>query len=80
MPTLRITAKGQVTLKKELLAHLGVGPGDQVDVDVTARGVTLLPHRRTGSVDDFVGMFADVPNRLSIEQMGEITADGWAQR
>jgi AbrB family looped-hinge helix DNA binding protein len=78
--TLQITAKGQVTLKKEILAHLGVGPGDQVDVDVTARGVTLLPKRRTGSIDTFVGMLADVPHRLTTEQMNEIIADSWAGR
>ena len=28
MTTLTITAKGQVTLKQELLKHLGVSPGE----------------------------------------------------
>jgi len=78
--TLQVTAKGQITLKKEILAHLGVGPGDQVDVDITARGVTLLPKRQTGSIDDFVGMLAGVPNTLTVDQMDEIIADGWAGR
>ena len=78
--TLQITAKGQITLKKEILAHLGVGPGDQVDVDITARGVTLLPKRQTGSIDDLVGLFAGTQTRLSTEQMNEVVADGWAGR
>ncbi len=30
---LKITAKGQVTLKQSVLAHLGVRPGDKVDVE-----------------------------------------------
>ncbi len=29
---LKITAKGQVTLKQSVLEHLGVRPGDKVDV------------------------------------------------
>jgi bifunctional DNA-binding transcriptional regulator/antitoxin component of YhaV-PrlF toxin-antitoxin module len=29
---LTVTAKGQVTLRKELLAHLGVRPGQRLDV------------------------------------------------
>jgi len=30
MTTLTVTAKGQVTLRKDLLEHLGVGPGDKI--------------------------------------------------
>jgi len=33
MNTLTVTAKGQVTLRRELLDHLGVRPGDRIDVD-----------------------------------------------
>jgi AbrB family looped-hinge helix DNA binding protein len=33
---LTVTAKGQVTLRRELLRHLGIGPGDRI-------GVTLMP-------------------------------------
>jgi AbrB family looped-hinge helix DNA binding protein len=78
--TLQITAKGQITLKKEILAHLGVGPGDRVDVDVTAQGVTLRPKRQTGAIDDFVGLLSGGPTRLTVEQMAQIVADGWAGR
>lgn len=40
MPTsLTITAKGQVTLRQGVLAHLSAGPGQKVDV-------TLLPNGR----------------------------------
>ncbi|MGO7565492.1 AbrB/MazE/SpoVT family DNA-binding domain-containing protein, partial [Rhizobium johnstonii] len=34
MATLTLTAKGQVTLKKEVLQHLGVRPGDKIYVDL----------------------------------------------
>ena len=33
MTTLTVTAKGQVTLRKDLLAHLGVQPGDRITVE-----------------------------------------------
>ena len=33
MNTLTVTAKGQITLRKELLKHLGVQPGDKIVVD-----------------------------------------------
>jgi AbrB family looped-hinge helix DNA binding protein len=33
MSTLTITAKGQVTLRKDLLQHLGVHPGEKIMVE-----------------------------------------------
>jgi AbrB family looped-hinge helix DNA binding protein len=33
MSALTITAKGQVTLRKEILRHLGVHPGEKVAVE-----------------------------------------------
>jgi bifunctional DNA-binding transcriptional regulator/antitoxin component of YhaV-PrlF toxin-antitoxin module len=33
MTTLTVTAKGQITLKQELLRHLKVSPGQKVEVD-----------------------------------------------
>ena len=32
MGTLTITTKGQVTLRQELLCHLGVAPGDRIEL------------------------------------------------
>jgi hypothetical protein len=33
MSTLTVTAKGQVTLRKDLLKHLGVQPGEKITID-----------------------------------------------
>ncbi|CAN7542094.1 AbrB/MazE/SpoVT family DNA-binding domain-containing protein [Rhizobium sp. LjRoot30] len=38
MITLKITAKGQMTLKKEVMRHLGVKPGDTIDVERLPNG------------------------------------------
>ena len=33
-----MSRKGQVTLRKELLAHLGIQPGQRIDVEVLPGG------------------------------------------
>lgn len=80
MPTLTITAKGQVTLKKELLRHLKVEPGQKVQVDMLPDGrLTLQPAKRTGSIAKFSGFLAKPGTpRLTIAQIKKITEDAWA--
>ena len=36
--TLTVTAQGQITLRKEVLEHLGMRPGDRVDVALLRGG------------------------------------------
>jgi antitoxin PrlF len=51
---LRVTAKGQVTLRKELLRHLDVMPGDQVVVDFLPDGrAELRAVKPEGSIQKF---------------------------
>ena len=38
MGLLTVTAKGQVTLRQELLRHLGVKPGEQIEVSALPGG------------------------------------------
>lgn len=79
--TLTITAKGQITLKKEVLEWLGVGPGDKVNVVMTPDHKLVLSRaQKTGSIMDICGMFDDYAREhpLSIEEMNDIIADGWA--
>ncbi len=80
MTTLTITAKGQITLRKDILQALGVRPGDKVDVQVLPSGqVTLSRTRRSGSIEDFIDVLADkVARPLSINEMNEAIAEGWA--
>ena len=80
MPTLTVTAKGQVTLRKELLQHLGVGPGDKLELDFQPRGQVLLrAPRKTKTIDDLFGILAGKSDRvLTIEQINEYAAKGWA--
>ncbi|MDR1386626.1 MAG: AbrB/MazE/SpoVT family DNA-binding domain-containing protein [Propionibacteriaceae bacterium] len=81
MTTLTVTAKGQITLKRELLRHLGVGPGDQVEVDLLPHGGAVLTVSRPGSWDAFCGRLAcDDAQPVTIEQMNEAIATGWSGR
>ncbi|HEX4192494.1 MAG TPA: AbrB/MazE/SpoVT family DNA-binding domain-containing protein [Stellaceae bacterium] len=80
MGTLTITAKGQVTLRKELLEHLGVHPGEKVTIDMLPDGrVEMKAERPAGKISDVFGLLKNKTNRvLSIEEINEIAAQGWA--
>ena len=80
MATLTVTAKGQITLKQELLRHLNVTPGQKVQIDKLPDGrIAVGSVRQTGSIADFSGCLAseDTP-KLTIAQIKKITEDDWA--
>ena len=80
MTTLTVTAKGQVTLKKELLQHLGVKPGQKIEVDALPGGqLALKAAPRKGSWEEIYGMLADKTDKVAtIEEMNEAIRKGWA--
>jgi len=80
MPTLTVTAKGQITLKQELLRHLNVSPGQKVEVDKLPDGRLMVqPAEKTGSIENFFGSLETKGGpRLTIAQIKRITEDAWA--
>ena len=80
MPVLTVTAKGQVTLRKDLLQHLGVHPGEKIIMDKLPDGrIELKAARPEGQISDvFNIMKRDGARSLSIEEMNRIAARGWA--
>jgi bifunctional DNA-binding transcriptional regulator/antitoxin component of YhaV-PrlF toxin-antitoxin module len=82
MNTLTVTAKGQVTLRKDLLRHLGVRPGQKIVVDKLPGGrIEVKAAQATGHISDVFGFLKkENGRRLSIEEMNEIAARGWAGR
>ncbi|MDR1799044.1 MAG: AbrB/MazE/SpoVT family DNA-binding domain-containing protein [Bifidobacteriaceae bacterium] len=80
MPTLTITAKGQLTLRREVLDHLGLRPGDKVAVEMgPGRTVTLDPAPAEPGLDLFIGSLAGrSPRRASLEDIAQAASDGWA--
>ena len=81
MTTLTITAKGQVTLKQDLLKHLGVGPGEKVEADKLPDGrIVVKAAAQSGSISEFIGCLSQKRGpKLSIEEMNEIARRGWSK-
>jgi len=79
---LTVTAKGQVTLRREVLRHLGVAPGEKVVVDLLPDGrAELRAGKSPRSIDGFIGCLRGPDTRpLSTEELAEIAAEGWAGR
>jgi antitoxin PrlF len=80
MSTLTVTAKGQVTLRRELLDHLGVRPGDRIDVDKLPDGrITVRAAERSGRLADLAGCLRrEGQPQLSIDEINAVIARGWA--
>ncbi|AQX31523.1 AbrB/MazE/SpoVT family DNA-binding domain-containing protein [Bartonella schoenbuchensis] len=80
MPSLIVTAKGQITLKRDLLQHLGVKPGERIDFDKLPGGeLRIKASQPTNTIESFIGRFAGkLKKPLTIEEMNEIVASSWA--
>ncbi len=81
MTVLTITAKGQVTLKKDLLRHLGVSPGEQIEADKLPDGrIVVRAMGQDGNITDFVGCLAQRRGpKFTIDEMKEIATQGWVK-
>jgi len=80
VPTLTITAKGQVTLRKDLLKHLGVQPGEKILVDMLPDGrIEVKAARPKGRISDVFNILKrENGPSLSIDDVNRIAAEGWA--
>jgi AbrB family looped-hinge helix DNA binding protein len=78
--TLKITSKGQVTFKKEVLDQLGVRPGDRITVELVGHGrLEVRRAKPSAKIKDFIGCLKKPGTRaLSIERMNRIARKGWA--
>ena len=78
MPTLTITTRGQVTFRKEVLQHLGIKPGEKIELN-------LLPDGRAeskailqkGALHNLAGFLKGKTNGkvLSIQEIGVAIAE-----
>lgn len=80
MATLTVTARGQVTFKKEVMRHLGVKPGEKIEIDLLPDGKGMLKAAKpVGSINDFVGLLAKRTKKVaSIDEISAATSKGWA--
>lgn len=80
MTKLTITEKGQIILQKKLLRHLGVKPGQQVEICKLPNGkIELKAAAPGGNIDDFIGLLVDKTNKVAtIEELTEVASKAWA--
>jgi AbrB family looped-hinge helix DNA binding protein len=78
--TLTVTAKGQVTLRKNVLSHLGIKAGDKLTVENLPDGrVELKAVRRTGKISDaFNYLKREGGPVFTIDEINEAIASAWA--
>jgi bifunctional DNA-binding transcriptional regulator/antitoxin component of YhaV-PrlF toxin-antitoxin module len=80
MSTIIVTAKGQVTLSKDLLKHLGVHPGEKITLNKLPDGrIEMKAARPSNKISDAFGFLKrkDGPS-LSVEEINKVAARGWA--
>jgi antitoxin PrlF len=80
MTTLTVTARGQVTFRKDVLHHLGIQPGDKIELDKLPDGrVELKAARPTGVIDKFLGLLAGKTKKVAtLDEINDAAAAGWA--
>ncbi|WP_337847799.1 AbrB/MazE/SpoVT family DNA-binding domain-containing protein [Sphingomonas sp.] len=81
MTTLTVTARGQVTFRKDVLKHLGIQPGGKIRLDLLPDGrAELKADQPKGSWSELRGMLKGKGNgvRLSIEEINDAIAEAGA--
>ncbi len=81
MTTLSVTARGQVTFRKEVLKHLGIQPGGKIRLDLLPDGrAELKADRPKGSWRELHGMFKGKGDgrRFTIEEINDAIAEAGA--
>ncbi len=75
-----LTARGQVTFRKDVLQRLGIRPGEKIEVDKLPDGrVALRAARPSGTIDGFLGLLAGKTHKVAtLDEINEAAADGWA--
>jgi bifunctional DNA-binding transcriptional regulator/antitoxin component of YhaV-PrlF toxin-antitoxin module len=82
MTILTVTSKGQLSLRKDFLRHMGVRPGDKIALEkLPDGGVSVRAAQPQGQISEVCGLLKrpDGPS-LSIDDMNELAAEGWAGR
>ncbi len=81
MTTLSVTARGQVTFRKDVLKHLGIQPGGKIRLDLLPDGrAELRADNPQGSFRELRGLLKNKGNgrRLSIEDISDAIAEAGA--
>jgi bifunctional DNA-binding transcriptional regulator/antitoxin component of YhaV-PrlF toxin-antitoxin module len=77
MPIVSTTSRGQITLRKEILQHVGIKPGEKLEIDMLPGGEFRgRAARKKGKIEDVFGMLTGKTDvKLTIEEMNEAIGD-----
>ncbi len=81
MTTLTVTARGQVTFRKGVLQHLGIKPGERIELELLPDGrAELKAAQPKGSFGELRGLLKGKTNgaRLSIDEINDAIAEAGA--
>ena len=82
MTTLTVTARGQVTFRKDVLQHLGIKPGEKIELDLLPGGRGILRAARpAGTIDvvdrveaeNVIDAFAVIQHELIVALLGAVS-------
>ncbi len=71
MPMAKVLAKGQIVIPKEIREKANIHSGDRVDVQMTPKGIVVVPIRKTYT-DKARGI---VKGKLSMKQLDDLYAE-----
>jgi bifunctional DNA-binding transcriptional regulator/antitoxin component of YhaV-PrlF toxin-antitoxin module len=81
--TLSVTARGQITLKKEILRHMGIKPGEKIQLDLLPEGKIGLraEENKKLPLSKLVGCLKNKTNGtvLTIDEINEAIAEAGAE-
>ncbi len=82
MTTLTVTERGQVTFRKDVLQHLGIRPGEKIELEKQPDGAVMLRAARPlGKIDTFLGLLAGKSSKIAtLEEINEAAASGWSRQ
>jgi antitoxin PrlF len=82
MTTLTVTSRGQITFRRDVLQHLGIRPGEKIELDKLPDGrVALKAVRPAGKIDRFLGLLAGKTKKVAtLDEINEATAAGWGRQ
>ena len=81
MTKLTVTARGQVTFRKDVLHHLGISPGEKIELELLPNGrAELKAAGPKGSFRKLYGLLKGKTNGrvLTIEEINEAIAEAGA--
>jgi AbrB family looped-hinge helix DNA binding protein len=71
MPMAKVLAKGQIVIPKEIREKANIHTGDKVDVQMTPKGIVVVPIKKTYT-EKARGM---VKGKLSMKELEDLYAE-----